>query len=404
MCRSSRRAVRRMPVRVKYALSSSTFVVSSETSEDRAAHHARERDRLVHVADQEIARRSASARRRRGWSGARPRPARRTTIPGPASRSHVEARGAAARARASCSSSRRRRRDRAASRQAVSRACTRERAVAVRVDAADHARDVARAPVGRVEAHGRDVGRRPRRLLERAVGLDERHAGGGRDLARHPEHAQEVRSVRLDLDVEDGVVEAERGARSRRPTPHVLAVQHEDPGVDVGDRRAPAASTACRSTSPRGASSGPSGSGEHGHPRPGLAPTAPDRPPRSSGRPRTRPARRSRRRPWRRRACPSSGGRRPSTHARDDHALDAVPGAEHLLDLHALAGRSARRGRRRPGRSGQNSRSHEQDDPHATPSNCARNRTSPSNSIRMSGIAYFSRATRSIPSPKANPV
>ena len=33
MCRSSRRAVRRMPVRVKYALSSSTSVVSSETSD-----------------------------------------------------------------------------------------------------------------------------------------------------------------------------------------------------------------------------------------------------------------------------------------------------------------------------------------------------------------------------------
>ena len=87
-----------------------------------------------------------------------------------------------------------------------------QRTVAVRVHAPDHAREVSRASVGRVEAHRGDVGRGLVALLERQVGLDEGHAGRGRDLARHPEHAQEVGPVRLDLDVEHRVVEPERDA------------------------------------------------------------------------------------------------------------------------------------------------------------------------------------------------
>ena len=44
------------------------------------------------------------------------------------------------------------------------------------------------------------------------------------------------------------------------------------------------------------------------------------------------------------------------------------------------------------------------DDPHTTPWNCSNRRTSPSTSMRMSEISYLSRATRSMPSPNANPV
>ncbi len=42
--------------------------------------------------------------------------------------------------------------------------------------------------------------------------------------------------------------------------------------------------------------------------------------------------------------------------------------------------------------------------PHGVTPNCSRNRTSPSISTRMSGIAYRSSATRSTPRPNANPV
>ena len=45
-----------------------------------------------------------------------------------------------------------------------------------------------------------------------------------------------------------------------------------------------------------------------------------------------------------------------------------------------------------------------QDDLHATPSNCARKRTSLSTSMRMSGIAYRRSAIRSMPTPNAKPV
>src|SRR5438093_1127478 len=41
---------------------------------------------------------------------------------------------------------------------------------------------------------------------------------------------------------------------------------------------------------------------------------------------------------------------------------------------------------------------------HQAAPNCSRNRTSPSISIRMSGIAYLRIATRSMPRPNANPV
>ena len=54
VCRSSRRAVRRMPVRVNDADSSSTSVVSSPTSEVGTAHHAGDRDRALEVADQQV--------------------------------------------------------------------------------------------------------------------------------------------------------------------------------------------------------------------------------------------------------------------------------------------------------------------------------------------------------------
>ncbi len=98
----------------------------------------------------------------------------------------------------------------------------------------DDARDVAGAPVDRIDTHRR---RRPRGvvgLVELEHRLRERRARQHRDLAGHPQHAQQVGPVRLHLDVEHLVVETERGhdivARGGR-----LAVEHEDALVQIGD-------------------------------------------------------------------------------------------------------------------------------------------------------------------------
>ena len=90
-------------------------------------------------------------------------------------------------------------------------------------------------------------------------------------------------------------------------------------------------------------------------------------------------------------------------HPSHHHTLQPCPRPEHPFDLDPLPGDQLRQlvGLKvgggelpQPG----------EDDLHTTPSNCSRNCTSPSRSIRMSGIAYLSSATRSMPIPKANPV
>ena len=66
------------------------------------------------------------------------------------------------------------------------------------------------------------------------VGLDQRHPRGGRHLAGHAEHAEEVGPIRFHLDVEDGVVQPERGLEVLS---HLdgFVVEHQDALVDVGD-------------------------------------------------------------------------------------------------------------------------------------------------------------------------
>ncbi len=89
--------------------------------------------------------------------------------------------------------------------------------------------------------------------------------------------------------------------------------------------------------------------------------------------------------------------------ARHHHALQALPRTKDALDLDALPCDQLGElvdvhldGAELP--------QPRQDDVHATPSNCRRNRTSPSKSIRMSGIPYFKSAKRSMPIPNAKPV
>ena len=88
---------------------------------------------------------------------------------------------------------------------------------------------------------------------------------------------------------------------------------------------------------------------------------------------------------------------------RNGHPVEPVPRPEDALDLDpALGDELGELGRGQVG--GRELAQPRQHDPHATPSNWARNRMSLSISMRMSGIAYRSNAIRSIPMPKANPV
>src|SRR6478672_7194373 len=88
---------------------------------------------------------------------------------------------------------------------------------------------------------------------------------------------------------------------------------------------------------------------------------------------------------------------------RDDDTLEPVPRTLDPFDLRALRreelgevirGEVDRAALEQPGA----------DDPHATPWNCSRKRTSPSTNSRMSDTPYWIMATRSIPRPNANPV
>ena len=90
-------------------------------------------------------------------------------------------------------------------------------------------------------------------------------------------------------------------------------------------------------------------------------------------------------------------------HAHRDDTVQARPRLEDALDLHAAMGHAFGQlvgGQVRRRELPQPPERH----PHDAASHCARNRTSPSMSNRMSGIAYRSRAIRSMPTPKANPV
>ena len=93
----------------------------------------------------------------------------------------------------------------------------------------------------------------------------------GRDLTRHAEHAQEVGAVRLDLDVEDGVVQAERRLDVVADAQALAVVEDQDPLVGVGDLSSRGEQSMPLDITPRSLR-GASGSGRTGHARPGLRP------------------------------------------------------------------------------------------------------------------------------------
>ena len=76
--------------------------------------------------------------------------------------------------------------------------------------AADHARGVAVAEVGRLDAHARERARRLAAIRCSAIGGGRSAAAGQRrQLARDAEHRQAVGPVRRDLDLEHAIVEPE---------------------------------------------------------------------------------------------------------------------------------------------------------------------------------------------------
>ena len=99
-----------------------------------------------------------------------------------------------------------------------------------RGDAAEHPRHVAETALGRVDPDARDAARALVGLLQGLVHRRQLDARERRDLARDPEDRQEVRTVGLHLDIEDGDVELER-SREVRPGLPPLPVQDEDAGV-----------------------------------------------------------------------------------------------------------------------------------------------------------------------------
>jgi hypothetical protein len=235
---------------------------------------------------------------------------------------------------------------------------------------------VPRAPIEVPDLDGGHVRGLLVALGQRGVGGHDRHAGGHRSFPGHPEHAEQVRPVRLDLDVEDDVVQAvgrgevgpDRGVGGQDQDAAVVAGQADLPGGAQHPVRVEAAHR-------------PNAEGllEDGHPRARPSPRdevplahVPD-PGQDLGL---------------RRAVGDPGDAellrsRVIAHLQDaghDDADQALPGPQDRLDLHALRGETlgqlldgevgrAQLEEPRPG------------DPHAsapTPSNCSRNRTSPS--------------------------
>jgi hypothetical protein len=73
-------------------------------------------------------------------------------------------------------------------------------------------------------------------LLQVGVGLRERESEDRRRLARHPVDREEVRAVRLDLDIQQGVVQTER--RLQVGPRRQVRREDQDPGlVLLGDRQ-----------------------------------------------------------------------------------------------------------------------------------------------------------------------
>ena len=262
--------------------------------------------------------REACVRPRRAWSVRSPSRARRTTISGPGQAVAGRTRAVADRARAWCSSWRRPTFD-SGRIPRPSGGPGRERAMGPRGRTPDHrARDSGAARRAPPPGSRRLPRRLARYLLDVSVGPGQRRDPVAAATSRAtPTDAQQVGTVRLDLDVQDDVVQAERGL-------------HVHPGARDRRRSAPGC--------PRGRAAMLSSLGEHSMPFehdaaelaraasgsaragtrvPGPAQRHEIARPRCSGRPHTRPlARRRRRRPGRRRACRSPGDRAPPGPAR----------------------------------------------------------------------------------------
>ena len=237
-------------------------------------------------------------------------------------------------------------------------------------------------------------------LVDVSDRLGEGDARDRRDLASDAVDREEVGAVRFDLDVEDRIVQAERALQvvARRGT---VVPQHEDPTVILRDRElAGRAEHPVRDHTSDLASAERLGQSRNAGPRwrernevsGRHVPHADDDLELAGAR--IHPSQAER------------GGIRVVTdleHSGDDHPLQAGPRVEDLFDLHTLQRDAfgklvgAEIGRRELAQPRQR-------DPHPTAPNCSSTRTSLSTSIRMSGISYLSRATRSTPMPKAKPV
>ena len=250
------------------------------------------------------------------------------------------------------------------------------------------------------DADGDDVRRRLAALLDLAVGPGERHAGRRRDLAGHPEHAQQIRAVRLDLDVEDGVVQAQDRLHVVADR-DVLCVEKQDPAVVLADRELHRRAEHPGRVDPadgldreRLAEGRDAGSGRGPRDEVTLA-HVPD-PDHQLG---------------------LAGGVLDPGDAelvgvrmvadlddlRDDDALQAAPWSLDRLDQHPARDQHLRERLRLEFARGELAQPRQRDQ-HQTAPNCSRNRTSPSINSRMSGIEYCRSATRSTPNPNANPV
>ncbi len=101
--------------------------------------------------------------------------------------------------------------------------------------AADHPCQVPGTAVGSLDGHRGHIGRSLRCLDRHGIGLHDVRPGGGCHLSGHTEHGEEVGPVRLDLDVQDGLVQLQRRLDVGADLPPFV-VEQEDPPVVVADR------------------------------------------------------------------------------------------------------------------------------------------------------------------------
>ncbi len=107
------------------------------------------------------------------------------------------------------------------------------------IHAADDPGEVVGAALGSVEA---DRGHRGGLLIgfmQLEIGRTQGDARAGRDLTRHAVHAEEVRAVGLNLDVEDGIVQTEDGLDVVPHAEPLARVEDQDPEMDVRDVQLP---------------------------------------------------------------------------------------------------------------------------------------------------------------------